>query len=185
LPINLDRLAAALCTGKGRCRWYPDLSGVYAAETDRQRADWIDYLASAAKWDFLEVSGITRLTSSIESLPCRRVHFAAFVVRQAPGIGTDLVGVARLIAIGRVERDGNLLVGTRADLSDLIGTALERRVERSRLWVNSLRRCRGDRGHAQRRREHDASGDAGCTEQPAAGQGGMGRQRRRSRVGFR
>ena len=45
------------------------------------------------------------LASGIEGLPCRLLHFAAFVVRQAPWIGTDLVGVARLIAIRRVGRD--------------------------------------------------------------------------------
>ena len=84
LPIYLDRLAAALRTCKGRCRRYPNLSRVYAAETDGQCAYGIDQFARAAERDFLEISGIARLASGIEGLPCRLLHFAAFVVRQAP-----------------------------------------------------------------------------------------------------
>jgi hypothetical protein len=105
LPIYLDRLAAALRTCKGRCQRYPNLSRVYAAKTDGLCAYGIDQFASAAERDFLEISGIARLASGIECLPCRLFHFAAFVVRQAPWIGTDLVGVARLIAIRRVGRE--------------------------------------------------------------------------------
>jgi hypothetical protein len=144
LANNLDRLATALRTCESRCRWYSNLRGVYAAEADRQCANGIDYFASATERDFLEIGGIARLGRGIEGLPCRWFHFAAFVVRQAPCIGTDLVGVARLIAIGRMGRDGNLLIGARADLSDLIGATLERGIERSRVRGDSLRRCRGD-----------------------------------------
>jgi hypothetical protein len=84
LPIYLDRLAAALRTCKGRCRRYRNLSRVYAAETDGLCAYGIDQFASAAERDFLEISGIARLASGIEGLPCRLFDFAAFVVRQAP-----------------------------------------------------------------------------------------------------
>src|SRR4029077_2722010 len=77
LPIYLDRLAAALRTCKGWCRRYPNLSRVYAAETDGLCAYGIDQFASAAERDFLEISEIARLASSIESLPCRLLHFAA------------------------------------------------------------------------------------------------------------
>src|SRR5215212_1736533 len=84
LPIYLDRLAAALRTCKGRSRRYRNLSRVYAAETDGQCAYGIDQFASARERDFLEISGIARLASGIEGLPCRLFHFAAFVVRQPP-----------------------------------------------------------------------------------------------------
>ena len=43
----------------------------------------IDQFARAAEWDFLEISGLARLASGIEGMPCRLFHFAAFVVRQA------------------------------------------------------------------------------------------------------
>src|SRR5215212_11207414 len=84
LPIYLDRLAAALRTCKGWCRRYRNLSRVYAAETDGQCAYGVDQFASAAERDFLEISGIARLASGLEGLPCRLLHFAASVVRQAP-----------------------------------------------------------------------------------------------------
>src|SRR6185312_356283 len=84
LPIYLDGLAAALRTVKGRCRRYRNLSRVYAAEADGLCAYGIDQLASAAERDSLEISGIAGLASGIERLPCSLLHFAAFVVRQAP-----------------------------------------------------------------------------------------------------
>jgi hypothetical protein len=61
----------------------------------------------------------------------------------------------------------------RAGLSDLEGTAPERGVQRSRVRAHGLRCCRGDGGHAQRRRKHGADRDAGAAKQSTAGQGGM------------
>ena len=57
LPIYLDRLAPALRTCKGRRRRYPNLSRVYAAETNGLCAYGIDQFASAAERDFLEITG--------------------------------------------------------------------------------------------------------------------------------
>ena len=62
--------------------------------------------ANATEGDFLKIGGIARFACGGESLPCRRVHFAALVVRQAPRVGADLIAVAGFIAISRVRRMG-------------------------------------------------------------------------------
>ena len=91
----------------------------------------------------------------------------------------DLVGVARLIAIRRVGRDGNFLVVARADLSDFEGAALERRVERLRVRVHRLRRGRGDLACSAETQARRRRPDAGPAEQRAASNRGGWRGRRR------
>jgi hypothetical protein len=162
----------------------PDLCGVDAAEADRLWADWIDQPASAAERNLFEIRGVAQLTGGEEGLPSRLVHFAALVVRQTPCVGADLVGVAHLVAVCRMGRNGDRVERSRAGISDLQGAAPKRGVQRTRLRGHGLPCCRGDRGHAQRWRKRGANGQAGTAEQLAAAQGGTGRRRRRSRAGF-